>query len=58
MNRMNGIWFTRTSRENTSSFGKFLAGNPTRRPAQVACLLVGRPSGSQVTSAMSIPFSE
>ena len=29
MNRMEGIRFTR-NRQNTRSFGKFLAGNPTR----------------------------
>ena len=29
MNRMKGIRFTR-NRQNTRSFGKFLAGNPTR----------------------------
>ena len=57
MNRMNGIRFTRNT-QNTRSFGKFLAGNPTRPPAPVAWLPVGRRSSSQVTSAMSIPFSE
>ena len=54
---MNGIRFTRNT-QNMRSFGKFLAGNPTRPPAPVAWLLVGRRSSSQVTSAMSIPFSE
>ena len=34
MNRMKGIRFTR-NRQNTRSFGKFLAGNPTRPPARV-----------------------
>ena len=57
MNRMNGIRFTR-NRQNTRSFGKFLAGNPTWPPAPVAWLPVGRRSSSPVTSAMSIPFSE
>ena len=54
---MNGIRFTRST-QNTRSFGKFLAGNPTRPTAPVAWLPVGRRSSSQVTSAMSIPFSE
>ena len=36
MNRMEGIRFTRNI-QNTRSFGKFLAGNPTRLPASVAC---------------------
>ena len=44
--------------QNTRSFEKFLGGNPTRPPAQVALLPVGRRSSSQVTSAMSIPFSK
>ena len=57
MNRMNGIRFTRNT-QNTRPFGKFLAGNPTRPPAPVAWLPVGRRSSSQVTSAISIPFSE
>ena len=39
---MEGIRFTRNT-QNTRSFGKFLAGNPTR---------------SQVTSAMDIPFPD
>ena len=34
MNGMNGIRFAR-NRQNTRSFGKFLAGNPTRAPALV-----------------------
>ena len=34
INRMNGIQFTRNT-QNTRSFGKFLAGNPTRPPAPV-----------------------
>ena len=34
MNRMKGIRFAR-KRQNTRSFGKFLAGNPTRPPARV-----------------------
>ena len=56
---MNGIRFTRNT-QNTRFFGggKFLAGNLTRPPAPVAWLPVGRRSSSQVTSAMSIPFSE
>ena len=57
MNRMNGIRFTQ-NRQNTRSLGKLLAGNPTRPPAPVAWLPVGRRSSSQVTSTMSIPFSE
>ena len=32
MNRMEGMQFTQ-NRQNTRSFGKFLAGNPTRHPA-------------------------
>ena len=32
MNRMEGMRFTR-NRQNKHSFGKFLAGNPTRPPA-------------------------
>ena len=35
MNGMEGMRFTR-NRRNTRSFGKFLAGNPTRLPASVA----------------------
>ena len=35
MNRMEGTRFTR-NRQNTRSFRKFFAGNPTRRPAPVA----------------------
>ena len=35
-------------------FGKFLAGNPMRSSAPVAWLPVGRPSRSQVASAMSM----
>ena len=35
MNRMEGMRFTR-NRENKRSFGKFLAGNPTRPHAPVA----------------------
>ena len=54
MNRMNGIQFTR----NTRSFGKILAGNPTRPPAPVTWLPAGRRSSFQIISAMSIPFSE
>ena len=56
VSRMNGIRFTRNT-QNTRSFGKCLAGNAMRPPA-VAWLPVGRRSSSQVTSAMSIPFSE
>ena len=44
--------------QNTRSFGKCLAGNPTRPPTPVAWLPVGRRSSSQVTSAMTILFSE
>ena len=33
---MEGMRFTRNI-QNTRSFGKFLAGNPTRLPASVAC---------------------
>ena len=43
---------------NIGSFGKFLAGNPTRPPAPVAWLPIVRRSSSQVTSDMNIPFSE
>ena len=57
MNRMNRIQFTWNT-QNTRSFGKLLAGNPTRPSAPVAWLPVGSCSSSQVTSAMSIPFSE
>ena len=57
MNRMNGIRITWNT-QNARSFGKFLAGKPTRPPAPVVWLPVGRRSSSQVTSAMSIPFSE
>ena len=32
---MEGMWFT-WNRQNTHSFGKLLAGNPTRPPAPVA----------------------
>ena len=35
MNRMEGMWLTQ-NRQNMCSFGKFLAGNPTRPPALVA----------------------
>ena len=42
MNRMEGMRFTR-NRQNTRSFGKFLAGNPTLK-------CVCRYSSSQVTS--------
>ena len=34
---MKGMRFTR-NRQNTRSFGKFLAGNPTRPSAPVACV--------------------
>ena len=47
---MEGIRFTR-NRQNTRSFGKVLAGNPTRPLAR-------RHSSSQVTSAMGIPFPD
>ena len=47
---MEGIRFTR-NRQNTRSFGKFLAGNPMRPLAR-------RHSSSQVTSAMGIPFPD
>ena len=57
MNRMNGIRFAR-NRQNTPCSGKFSAGNPPRPPAPVAWLPVGRRSSSQVTAAMSVPFSE
>ena len=33
---MEGMWFTR-NRQNTRSFGKILAGNPTRPPTPVTC---------------------
>ena len=51
MKGMKGIRFTR-NRQNTCSFGKFLAEILRGRPR------VCRNSGSQVTSAMGIPFSE
>ena len=35
MNRMEGMRFTQ-NRQNTRSFGKFFAGNPTPPPAPVA----------------------
>ena len=41
MNRMEGMWFAR-NRQNTRSFGKFLAGNPTRPTAPVADIVVLR----------------
>ena len=50
MNRMEGIRFTR-NRQNTLSFAKLLAGNPTW---PLAC----RHSSSQVTSAVGIPFPD
>ena len=48
----NGIRFTWNT-QNTRFFGKFLAGKPTRPPAPIAWLPVGRRSRSQVTSAMT-----
>ena len=54
MNRMEGIRFTR-NRQNTRSFGKFLAGNPMRPLSPMA---PGRHGSSQVTSAMGIPFPD
>ena len=54
MNRMEGMRFTRNI-QNTLSFGKFLAGNPTRPLSPVA---PGRHGSSQVTSAMGIPFPD
>ena len=39
MNRMEGMRFTR-KRQDIRSFGKFLAGNPTRPPAPVAGIVV------------------
>ena len=50
MNGMEGIRFTR-NRQNTRSFGKFLAGN--HEP-----LVAGLHSSSQVTSTMGIPFPD
>ena len=49
MNRMEGKRFSR-NRQNTSSFGKFLAGNPTRPPCSLTLECVRRYSSSQVTS--------
>ena len=49
MNRMKGMRFTR-NRQNTCSFGKFLAGNPTRPPCSLTLKCVRRYSSSQVTS--------
>ena len=54
MNWMEGIRFTR-NRQNTRSFGKILAGNPTRPLSPVA---PGRHASSQDTSAMGIPFPD
>ena len=51
MNRMEGIRFT----QNTRSFGKILAGNPSRPLSPIA---PGRHGSSQVTSAMGIPFPD
>ena len=45
---MEGIQFS-WNRQNTHSFGKFLAGNPTRPLSPIA---PGRHGSSQVTSAM------
>ena len=46
---MEGMRFTR-NRQNTRSFGKFLAGNPTRLPCSLTLKCVRRYSSSQVTS--------
>ena len=45
---MNGI----RNRQNTRSFGKFLAGNPTRSPASVAC------ADTLVLRSPPIPFPD
>ena len=42
MNRMEGIRFTR-NREDTRSFGKFLAGNPTRPLARADIVILRSP---------------
>ena len=56
---MKGMQFTWNRQNNMCSFGKFLVGNPTRRPTPVAAgFRVSRHSSSQVTSTMGIPFSE
>ena len=47
MNRMEGMRF---DRQNTRSFGKFLAVNPTRPPRSLTLKCVRRYSSSQVTS--------
>ena len=48
---MEGIRFTLNIRRKTRSFGKLLAGNPTRPLAR-------RQSSSQVTSSIGIPFPD
>ena len=50
-NRMEGMRFTR-NRQNTRYFGKFLAGNPTRPPAPVAC------ADTVVLRSSPIPFPD
>ena len=61
MNRMGGIRFTR-NRQNTRSFGKFLAGKTlfghVQSPRFLTLKYVWRKSSSQVTSAMGIPFPD
>ena len=54
MNRMEGMRFTLNT-QNTRSFGKILAGNPSRPLSPIA---PGRHGSSQVTSAMGIPFPD
>ena len=49
MKRMEAMRFTR-NRQNTRSFGKFLAGNPTRPPCSLTLKCVRRYSSSQITS--------
>ena len=44
---MKGMRFTR-NRQNSHSFGKFLAGNPTRPPSSLTLKCVRRDSSSQV----------
>ena len=51
MNRIEGMRFTR-NRQNTRSFGKILAGNPTRPPASVAC------ADTLVLRSPPIPFPD
>ena len=42
MNRMEGVWFTQ-NRQNTHSFGTFLAGNPMRPLARAGIEVLRSP---------------